>query len=700
MTLKQKIFIPIIAVLLGLGTLGYWLTLIALEDLKTTVYGAAVRNKQAEIQAALNLASQQALSQAALFTRLPTVQAAYTLANSGNLDDEADAKGQQAREALRSALQGTVAGYRSLFPNEELKLHFHLHNARSLLRLWLPKQTRRNGLWQDVSDDLSSFRPLVVEVNRTHQARHGIELGREGFMIRGVAPIQSDDGKSLGTVEALSSFEKVLDQLSQPRSTDTTGQQGLFLYMYSSHLAVTTQLQDAQRYPVLAERYVSVHATGNRDSQTLIDADLLDQGREQAFVWRQGDIGLGVFPIHDYQGSALGVIAYTFEIKAEERLMQQVALTLFGILVTLLILLSALVFLITARAIIRPINRIIQFSERVKTGDTQITLALDGADEIAQLGTAINHLVLQQRQVLSQIHRAGVQVTSSATQLAASAKQHRATMLMQVDSTQQVLASVASISAISGQLVHTMEEVALMSSETSEFASSGQQDLSSMKTAMSDMEDASKSISSRLEAINAKTRNITSVVVTITKVAEQTNLLSLNAAIEAEKAGEYGQGFNVVAREIRRLADQTAVATLDIERMVKEMQSAVSAGVAEMDRFINVVRHGAEDVGNIGKQLSRIIAQVQALSPRFGEVKTAMAQQSVNAQKINQEMAEFGDSVTQTAAALDESFQAIEQLNQAARGMQAEVERFREATLSNQPKRIITYRGHTWMENE
>jgi len=188
--------------------------------------------------------------------------------------------------------------------------------------------------------------------------------------------------------------------------------------------------------------------------------------------------------------------------------------------------------------------------------------------------------------------------------------------------------------------------------------------------------------------------------VTITKVAEQTNLLSLNAAIEAEKAGEYGQGFNVVAREIRRLADQTAVATLDIERMVKEMQSAVSAGVAEMDRFINVVRHGAEDVGNIGKQLSRIIAQVQALSPRFGDVKTAMAQQSVNAQKINQEMTEFGDSVTQTAAALDESFQAIEQLNQAARGMQAEVERFREATLSNQPKRIITYRGHTWMENE
>ena len=82
-------------------------------------------------------------------------------------------------------------------------------------------------------------------------------------------------------------------------------------------------------------------------------------------------------------------------------------------------------------------------------------------------------------------------------------------------------------------------------------------------------------------------------------MADQTNLLSINAAIEAEKAGEYGLGFLVVAREIRRLADQTAVATLDIERMVKEMQSSVAAGVMEMDKFSDQVRHGVQEVGNI-----------------------------------------------------------------------------------------------------
>src|SRR5947207_13543660 len=101
------------------------------------------------------------------------------------------------------------------------------------------------------------------------------------------------------------------------------------------------------------------------------------------------------------------------------------------------------------------------------------------------------------------------------------------------------------------------------------------------------------------------------MVTTITKVADQTNLLSLNAAIEAEKAGEYGRGFSVVAAEIRRLADQTAVATYDIELLVKEIQSAISAGVMGMDKFSEEVGRGIQDVHEVGSQLSRIIDEAQ-----------------------------------------------------------------------------------------
>src|SRR6185503_8117671 len=130
--------------------------------------------------------------------------------------------------------------------------------------------------------------------------------------------------------------------------------------------------------------------------------------------------------------------------------------------------------------------------------------------------------------------------------------------------------------------------------ETAHLADSGQTSLTGLETSMTALAEATRSISSKLSAISEKAKNITGVVITISKVADQTNLLSLNAAIEAEKAGEFGLGFSVVAREIKRLADQTANATVYIDQLVSEMQSAVSAGVIEMDKCTDQVRRGVD----------------------------------------------------------------------------------------------------------
>ena len=250
-------------------------------------------------------------------------------------------------------------------------------------------------------------------------------------------------------------------------------------------------------------------------------------------------------------------------------------------------------------------------------------------------------------------------------------------MSTQVESTKGAVRLAEETFRVATELVETMQQVAAKSQETAGFASKGQTDLARLEEAMRNMEAASKSISSRLEAINEKAENITNVVTTITKVADQTNLLSLNAAIEAGKAGEYGRGFNVVAREIRRLADQTAVATLDIDQMVQEMQSAVSAGVMEMDKFIAEVNLSAEDVGKISSQLTRIIEQVQTLSPSFENVNVSMGLQSENARKINSSIANLSEDMQTTTEGLKESFSAIEQLNEAARSLHDEVSRFK-----------------------
>jgi methyl-accepting chemotaxis protein WspA len=207
-------------------------------------------------------------------------------------------------------------------------------------------------------------------------------------------------------------------------------------------------------------------------------------------------------------------------------------------------------------------------------------------------------------------------------------------------------------------------------------AGQGQNGLTHMEDTMRRVMDAAASINAKLAVLSSKAGNISQVVTTITKVADQTNLLSLNAAIEAEKAGEYGRGFAVVATEIRRLADQTAVATYDIDQMVKEILSAVAAGVMGMDKFSEEARRGMEDVQQVGGQLSQVIHQVQALAPRVESVSDGMQAQASGAEQITQALMQLGEAAQQTVDSLRQSGQAIEELNRVAIALRGGVSRF------------------------
>jgi methyl-accepting chemotaxis protein WspA len=222
-----------------------------------------------------------------------------------------------------------------------------------------------------------------------------------------------------------------------------------------------------------------------------------------------------------------------------------------------------------------------------------------------------------------------------------------------------------------------MEEATAVADYTTSATADAQTNLKRMDATMQHMVAATDSINAKLAALSEKASNINSVLTTITKVADQTNLLSLNAAIEAEKAGEYGRGFGVVATEIRRLADQTAVATYDIEQMVKEMQSAVSAGVMGMDKFSEEVRRGMQEVQEVGAQLSQIISQVQALAPRFDAVSEGVQAQATGAEQISQALTQLSEAAQQTVDSLRQSGQAIDGLHQAAGVLRSGVSRFK-----------------------
>ncbi len=346
-----------------------------------------------------------------------------------------------------------------------------------------------------------------------------------------------------------------------------------------------------------------------------------------------------------------------------------------GMVLTMLIALW--VIRSASSAVTIPLNQLVGVIEQMRNGDFTRRVDLQRKDEFGVLGDGLNRLADELSVLVGQVQRSGVQVNITATQIAATSREQQTTTTEIAATTAEIGATSKQISATSRELDKTMNEVVEVAHEAAELAGSGQSGIARMETTMRQIMDASGSITGKLSVLNEKTANINSVVTTITKVADQTNLLSLNAAIEAEKAGEYGLGFAVVAMEIRRLADQTAVATYDIEKMVKEMQSAVTAGVMGMDKFSEEVRRGVDEIRQVSTQLAQIIHQVQTLTPRFATVSEGMHAQSTGAQQISETLTQLSEAAHQTADSLRQSNVAIEQLNEAARGLQTSVARFK-----------------------
>ena len=364
---------------------------------------------------------------------------------------------------------------------------------------------------------------------------------------------------------------------------------------------------------------------------------------------------------------------------SEKDMMIASSLMIIGIILCLVIAIT--LGIIIARQITTQINRAVGFAKEISTGNlsTEITVSSNSKDEINKLMMSFDYMTKNLNRIIYQVQQSGIQVTTSSTQIAASGKQLETSVTEQLASTNEVAATSKEISANSKELVRTVQEVTSLSQGTTIAASDSQKDLLRMGATMQQLMEATNSITSKLEIISKKAHNISNVVVAITKLADQTNLLSLNAAIEAEKAGEYGLGFAVVAREIRRLADQTAISTIDIEQMVRQMQLAVSTGVMEMDKFAAEVGKSVEDVVSISNKVGHIIEQVQELTPKYEVVSQGMEAQFLGADQISEAMSQLSANSLQTVASLREINHAIAQLNQVAQNLHQEMDKFKVA---------------------
>lgn len=621
--IKSKISIPLVISLLVLMVVIFVALNAQLNGLSNEYIQKIARNKMTEISSSMALSSREAEAVSALFSKMPAVEEAYQLALSGNIDDEASPESQNAREMLRRELHDVLAGFEAVRGNK-LKLHFHLPNGRSLVRLWRGKNSNRDGQSLDISDDISGFRQTVMDANRNGQPAQGLEIGRGGFTVRSVLPIEADNGKHLGSVEMLIDFQPIVDA--------AVGQgENILLYMNQDLLDIAQGLKDTSKHPRVGTRYVQVSGVDDPALDQLITEKLLDQGRTEIRVSRKGDYALSVFPITDYTDKQVGIMVYALDISREQATVWTLTLTLLGIMGVLLVFLLSVVLFTTNYAILRPLNKILAFTDKVGRGDLTTQVKVASHDEMGVLATALNTMVEKFQRVVADVRSGADNVTAGSLELSGASEQLSQGASEQAASVEEISSSVEEMSAN----IHQNTENTI---QTEKIANQLALDAQETGVAVGETVDAMKHIAEKISVIE--------------QIARNTNLLALNAAIEAARAGDAGKGFAVVAAEVRKLAENSGKAAAEINALSK-------TSVAK-----------AEDAG---KKLEAIVPDIEKTAELIQEITAASNEQNSGAEQINQAIQQFDQIVQQNASASEEMAASSEELSAQAEQLKSAI---------------------------
>jgi len=567
-------------------------------------------SEQRELQKLYQTATAEIQSSGKLAEALATV-----VANTPEMQAEF-ANGQ--RQQLNARSQLIFKPLKQDFAVEQFQ--FHTPAALSFLRVHKPEK---------FGDDLSSFRETVVQTNSSRKPLMGLEKGVAGLGIRGLAPV-SYEGKHIGSVEFGMSFgQPFFDEFKQnyqaeialliPKGSDFTRFGGTFELPQFKDNALLNKVMQGQTEHFRSDVNHSSHA-------------------------------VYLHQIQDFSGKAIGVLAIAMDRSYAEQALWHINLKLAAIGLLALVI-GAVIAVFIARSITGPIGEATRAMNNIAEGEGDLTqrIKVHSKDEIAELAQAFNRFASKIHSTMQSVAQVTESLAASAEEMSGITGDSRRSADKQQQETEQVATAMNEMAATVQEVAHNATDAATAAEQASQASDDGKQ---VVQQVVAQIDGLAREIGHAADTINKLAQDsqaIDTVLEVIRTIAEQTNLLALNAAIEAARAGEQGRGFAVVADEVRSLASRTQTSTAEIQQIIENLQQGARSAVTVMQQSNQTTGQCVQQAGNAGEALEQIRAAVSTITQMNIQIASAANQQVAVSAEINQNVSNINDAVAHSS---------------------------------------------------
>ena len=345
--------------------------------------------------------------------------------------------------------------------------------------------------------------------------------------------------------------------------------------------------------------------------------------------------------------------------------------------VTLFIVAGGLFGWVNIWSIRNPLARAVSYLETMAHGDLSEQIVVNRHNEISQMLHAVKKLQESMRGMLAGIKQTADHLTLASSELSATSQQMAKGTEHASRQSNSVSSAVVEMAGVSNDIALSCQQMADRAGSTSSATTRGEETITRMTSVMEEIERMVIGTVDAVKALGTNSDKIGDIVVAIEDIADQTNLLALNAAIEAARAGEQGRGFAVVADEVRRLAERTTASTHEVQSIIRSLQGDVKNVVGLMERSAGSVRSGTEDVQHSSRAIGTIKEQITPLLEYVSQVATAAEEQSATTSNITDSMRDIIGVVEEAASGAQNSARAAAELAASARSLQEMVNRFR-----------------------